>query len=62
MTTTDYGVPSAAWAFRCLELLKHEGPHLIVVPTEAEVTPLVEDLRALVGEEGIDYLIIAVVH
>ena len=56
MTTTDYGVPSAAWAFRCLELLKHEGPHLIIVPTEAEVTPLVEDLRALAPERTvIDY-------
>ena len=31
MTTTDYGVPSRrAWAFRCIELLKHEGPHLII--------------------------------
>jgi transcription-repair coupling factor (superfamily II helicase) len=50
MKITEFGVPPAAWAIRCLELLDSAGPHLLVVAEDRDVEQLCADLQALAPE------------
>ena len=53
MRTIDYGVPQCAWATHSLERLAGPGPHLIVVPTQDDLEPLVADLKSLAPDRWV---------